>query len=108
MDLQEQPRIRYGGPLRTNCVGHGLRNLKQAGTWEKLHVDTALCSGMRKDERGEFKEQILSTHVARKTFVTLSLERNMHPEVLMSFTEHHSFKSIEICIATPGIIRRQG
>ncbi len=40
-----------------------------------------------------------ASHMARKTFVTLSLERGMRPEVLMSFTGHRSFKTMKRYIA---------
>lgn len=52
----------------------------------------------RIDDRGP-KWQFLSTHVARRTFVTISLERGMRPEVVMSFTGHRSFKTMKKYIA---------
>lgn len=55
--------------------------------------------GTRKEEMRGPKWQFLSTHMARKTFVTLSLERGMRPEVLMSFTGHRSFKTMKRYIA---------
>lgn len=52
----------------------------------------------RVEERGP-KWQFLSSHVARRTFVTLSLERGMRPELLMSLTGHRSFKTMKKYIA---------
>ncbi|HEY9833592.1 MAG TPA: hypothetical protein V6D26_23775 [Stenomitos sp.] len=50
------------------------------------------------DERGP-KWEFLSSHVASKTFVSISLERGMRPEVVMSFTGHTSYKTMKKYIA---------
>lgn len=55
--------------------------------------------GTRKEEMRGPKWQFLSTHMARKTFVTLPLERGMRPEVLVSFTAHRSFQIMKRCIS---------
>lgn len=39
------------------------------------------------------KYQLLSTHTARRTFITLSLEKGMRPEVVMKITGHRSMKN---------------
>ncbi len=52
----------------------------------------------RIEERGP-KWQYLSSHVGRSTFVTISLERGMRPEVLMSITGHRNFKTMKRYIA---------
>ncbi len=52
----------------------------------------------RIESRGP-KWQFLSSHVARRTFVTISLERGMRPEVVMSITGHRSFKTMKKYIA---------
>jgi integrase len=52
----------------------------------------------RIEDRGP-KWQFLTSHVARKSFVTISLERGMRPEVVMSFTGHRSFKTMKKYIA---------
>jgi integrase len=51
--------------------------------------------GVEKVEFIEPKYKFISTHTARRTFVTLSLEKGMRPETVMSITGHkdyHSFK----------------
>jgi len=60
----------------------------------------------RIEDRGP-KWQYLSSHVARRTFVTLSLERGMRPEVVMSVTGHRSFKTIKKYIALTEQGRRE-
>ena len=41
------------------------------------------------------KYQFLSFHDARRTFVTLSLEKGMRHEILMSFTGHKHYKTLK-------------
>jgi len=52
----------------------------------------------RIEDRGP-KWEYLTSHVARRTFVTLSLEKGMRPEVVMSITGHRSFKTMKKYIA---------
>jgi integrase len=40
------------------------------------------------------KHQLVSMHTARRTFITLSLEKGMRPEVLMQITGHKNFKTL--------------
>lgn len=40
------------------------------------------------------KWEFMSTHTARRTFVTLSLEKGMRPEVLMTITGHKDYKTM--------------
>jgi hypothetical protein len=60
----------------------------------------------RVEDRGP-KWQFLSSHVARKTFVTISLERGMRPEVVMSVTGYISFKTMKKYIALTDQARRE-
>ena len=41
------------------------------------------------------KWEFISTHTARRTFVTLSLEKGMRPEVLMTITGHKDNKTMK-------------
>lgn len=41
------------------------------------------------------KYELVSTHTARRTFVTLSLEKGMRPEVVMSITGHNDYKTMK-------------
>lgn len=41
------------------------------------------------------KHDFITTHTARRTFVTLSLEQNMRPEVLMKITGHKDYKTMK-------------
>lgn len=41
------------------------------------------------------KHELLTTHTARRTFITLSLEKGVRPEVIMSITGHKDYKAIK-------------
>jgi len=56
-------------------------------------------SGKTSTENRGPKWEFLSSHVARKTVVSISLERGMRYEFVMSFTGHKSFKTMKKYIA---------
>lgn len=41
------------------------------------------------------KNKLIGTHTARRTFITLSLEKGMRPEVVMSISGHKDYKSFK-------------
>ncbi len=51
--------------------------------------------GASRIEIVKMKWEFLTTHIARKTFITLSLERGMRPEVIMSITGHANYKAMK-------------
>jgi integrase len=51
-------------------------------------------SGNNKLETRKPKHKLITTHIARKTFVTLSLENGMRPETVMEITGHKDFKTL--------------
>lgn len=51
--------------------------------------------GATKIEQSEPKYKFLSSHSARRTFVTLSLEKGMRPEVVMSITGHKDYPTFK-------------
>lgn len=51
--------------------------------------------GATRIEKSEPKHKFLSTHTARRTFVTLSLEKGMRPEVVMSITGHKDYATFK-------------
>lgn len=62
-------------------------------------VKTIRYRGAKRIEDRGPKWEFLSSHVARRSFVTLSLERGMRPETVMSITGHRSFKTMKKYIA---------
>ncbi|WP_160164096.1 site-specific integrase [Nafulsella turpanensis] len=47
-------------------------------------------------ERTGFKYEFVTTHTARVTFVTISLEKGMRPETVMAITGHEDYKTMKI------------
>lgn len=62
-------------------------------------IDTPIIltkyQGATKIEKSEPKYKFLSSHSARRTFVTLSLEKGMRPEVVMSITGHKDYATFK-------------
>ncbi|SDL14705.1 Site-specific recombinase XerD [Catalinimonas alkaloidigena] len=51
-------------------------------------------SGNQRKEQTVPKWQLISTHTARRTFVTLALARGIRPEVIMQMTGHKDIKTL--------------
>ena len=51
--------------------------------------------GNQRIEITEPKYRLISTHTARRTFVTLSLEQGMRPEIVMQITGHKTYQSFK-------------
>ncbi|MBI5727563.1 MAG: site-specific integrase [Ignavibacteriales bacterium] len=51
--------------------------------------------GAERIEETKPKYEIIGTHTARRTFVTLSLEKGMRPEIVMKITGHKSLKMLQ-------------
>lgn len=51
--------------------------------------------GSKRIEKPYVKHQLIGTHTARRTFISLSLEKGMRPEVVMSITGHRDYKSFQ-------------
>ena len=51
--------------------------------------------GAEKVEFIEPKYKFIGTHTARRTFVTLSLEKGMRPETVMSITGHKDYNTFK-------------
>ncbi len=56
-------------------------------------VPTVHFRGSERIEVTRPKSELVSTHTARRTFVTLSLEKGMRPEVVMAITGHKDYKT---------------
>ncbi|MAL60635.1 MAG: integrase [Flavobacteriaceae bacterium] len=63
--------------------------------------------GKERIEEEFYKYQVISTHTARRTFITLSLEKGMRPDIVMSITGHKSYSSFKKYIKLSKTIREQ-
>lgn len=57
-------------------------------------IKTSYIGAQRIDETIP-KNKLVGTHTARRTFITLSLEKGMRPEVVMSISGHKDYKSFK-------------
>ena len=90
-------------PLPTNASGEIISNqkmndyIKEVG--ELAGIDTpieiAREYGPKKETEIFKKYELLSIHVGRKTFTTLSLEKGIPLQDVMSLTTHSSFKAVK-------------
>lgn len=80
--------------FRSQLMNQQLKQLRQRA---ELNTPTRIIriQGAKPVELRGPTWQFLTTHVARKTFVTISSERGMRAEVVMSVTGHRSFKTMK-------------
>lgn len=73
------------------------RNLKKMGELAGLKDPVMIVKyrGTEEVRIAEPKFNLITTHTARRTFVTLSLEKGMRAETLMQITGHKSFKTLK-------------
>lgn len=87
-------------PVQTNTMIN--KNLKIIG--KKAGIDTTITkvnySGLKRVEKTSEKFNFISTHMARKTFITLSLEKGMRDEQIISFTGHTSIRQLRPYVGT--------
>jgi integrase len=71
--------------------------LKELGELAKINQKVLIVKyrGIEKVEILEPKYNFISSHTARRTFVTLSLEKGMRPETVMSITGHKDYKTFK-------------
>ncbi len=71
--------------------------LKDIGKLAEINESIIITKyrGIEKVEFLEPKYNFISSHTARRTFVTLSLEKGMRPETVMSITGHKDYKTFK-------------
>ena len=71
--------------------------LKDIGELAEINESVLVVKyrGLEKVEFLEPKYNFISSHTARRTFVTLSLEKGMRPETVMSITGHKDYKTFK-------------
>jgi len=78
---------------------------------EKAEINEPLTiTRYRGNERIEIskpKHKFISTHTARRTFVTLSLEKGMKPDTIMEITGHTSYKTFKKYIKITSKVKHQ-
>jgi integrase len=83
----ERNKGKYGDKPLPPCMTLQNTNayLKKLGKLANLDVlvHTVKYSGVKRRESTKAKHLLLTTHAARRTFITLSLEKGMRPEIVM-------------------------
>lgn len=82
--------------------------LKELGKLAGIN-DEIVVTKFRGIERIQFKEpkyNFLSTHTGRRTFVTLSLEKGMRAEMVMSITGHKTYSSFKRYIEITNSVKK--
>ncbi|MBW8326326.1 MAG: site-specific integrase [Prolixibacteraceae bacterium] len=71
--------------------------LKEIGKLAEINepVQIIRYSGTKRTDKVVPKYQVLTSHVARKTFITNAMIRGMSTEVIMDITTHNSYKSFK-------------
>jgi site-specific recombinase XerD len=71
--------------------------LKEIGQLAELDeiVHMEKFSGSNKISTEKMKWQLLTTHTARRTFVTLALEKGIRAEIVMAMTGHKNYKTFK-------------
>jgi integrase len=82
--------------------------LKKLGKEAKINevVKVVRYRGNERLEVREPKYKLLGTHTARRTFITLSLEKGMRPETVMGISGHTDYKSMSRYLAVTGKMKR--
>ena len=74
-------------------------HLKELGKLEGIEIDEPIVltkfRGTKEIQIKKPKYEFLSSHTARRTFVTLSLEKGMRPETVMSITGHKEYSTFK-------------
>lgn len=72
-------------------------NLKELGKLVGINEPTTLTKrrGNEKLANTQPKYEFISTHTARRTFITLSLEKGMRPEVVMRVSGHTNYSTFK-------------
>ncbi len=99
-----------GKPLPTNLSNQKTNDyLKELA--ELCEIDEIRSfeqfSGSKKKVTTKYKFELISTHTARRTFVTLALEKGIRAEVVMAMTGHKSYKSFQKYIKITDKIKEQ-
>lgn len=85
--------------FRFNVISNQKMNdyLKELGEYvgldQKFNIQKNQGAGLKTFEKYAFER--ITCHTARRTFVTLSLERGMSPEVVMNIVGHKDYKTMQ-------------
>jgi len=84
------------------------KHLKTLGKKAKINqlISIQRYRGASRIDQKIPKHDLITTHTARRTFITLSLEKGIRPEVVMSITGHKDFKSFSAYIKIVDTVKK--
>jgi integrase len=62
--------------------------------------------GAKREDSMSPKHELITTHTARRTFITLSLEKGIRPEVVMAITGHKDYKTFKAYIKITDTVKK--
>ncbi|MFZ1292306.1 MAG: tyrosine-type recombinase/integrase [Melioribacteraceae bacterium] len=77
---------------------------EKAGINEQIKI--VKYQGNKRKETLHKKYEIVGSHTARRTFISLSLEKGMKPDVIMAITGHKSYKMMQKYLKIAGTQKR--
>ena len=83
--------------------------LKALGKGAKINQEVAIqrYRGAKRLDTKIPKYKLITTHTARRTFITLSLEKGIRPEVVMAITGHKDYKTFKAYIKITDSVKKE-
>lgn len=83
--------------------------LKELGELAKINeiIEQHRYSGNKKIKTTSEKYNFMTTHTARRTFVTLALEKGFRPEVVMEMTGHKNYATFKRYIKITNKVKKE-
>lgn len=98
-------------PQPLPVISHQKTNdlIKDVCKYAKINEPVTLVRyrGHERIEETKPKYQFITTHTARRTFVTISLEKGMKPETIMEITGHTSYKTFKKYVKITSKVKHQ-
>lgn len=96
-DIAKQILSKYNGIIPPISIEYANAIIKKIG--EKAGINDDIIIPVRADDKMRSKKvekyTLISTHTARRTFVTSSLKKGVSPSIIMKITGHTSMKTME-------------
>jgi integrase len=100
---------KYGNSLPVISNQKLNQALKALGKVAKIKQEVAIqrYRGAKRLDSKIPKHKLITTHTARRTFITLSLEKGIRPEVVMSITGHKDYRTFKAYIKITDKIKKE-
>jgi integrase len=100
-------KYEYSLPVLSNQkLNKHLKDLgENAGIIEEVNIQK--YRGAERVDDKMPKHKLISTHTARRTFITLSLEKGIRQEVVMSITGHKNFRTFSAYVKIVDKVKKE-